>query len=574
MRPPTIFRADGGARERQLAHALRAVPLFRDLPEDNLVALWRRFSEVDAPAGTLLCRRGDPGDRFYVIRRGSAAVSLGLGPAGAFVRQLGSGDCFGEMALLTGEPRSADVVVTEDCVLWQLDRSDFDELMGNSVPLLRALIRTLCERLTTTNRALENARTTHLESASGMHFGPYRVIEQIGAGGMAAVYSAVHVSTERAAALKVLPSAWGAAPILRERLRQEAAALQRVRHANVIRVLEVGEVEARLGGGYYLAMEWLPNALDRALRAQYPEPFAPATALRIALGVARGLEAVHDAGLLHRDVKPSNVLLREDGTPVLTDFGVAMALREVAFLHRLTPQEQFIGTADYLSPEHIEGAPLDERSDLYSLGIVLYEMLTGAVPFAGRPPMEMMRAHVSEPMPAPPAFLPPLTKAVVERFLQRQRSERFPSAAAAVAALEAALDEARLLDPGGEHRAYVRSTARGHPQAGQLVLWEEPSLSLEWRDEDTWVPVECALLDVSEGGLGIVSPDPPPVGAELRLTLKSGGEATARLVYAASLDLGLGIPSYRCGVAFTKAAPALVRAILRAGVGVESVSAA
>jgi serine/threonine protein kinase len=401
------------------------------------------------------------------------------------------------------------------------------------------------------------------------------VIEQIGAGGMAAVYSAVHVTTERAAALKVLPAAWGAAPILRQRLRQEAAALQRVRHLNVIRVLEVGEVEAQLGGGYYLAMEWLPNALDRALRAQYPEPFAPATALRIALGVARGLGAVHAAGLLHRDVKPSNVLLREDGTPVLSDFGLAMALREVAFLHRLTPQEQFIGTADYLSPEHIAGAPLDERSDLYSLGIVLYEMLTGTVPFAGRPPMEMMRAHVGEPIPPPPGYLPPLTQAVVERLLQRGPEERFPNAGAAVAALEAALDEARQLDPGGEHRAYVRSTARGHPVSGQLVMWEEPSLALEWHDEDRWVPVEGALLDVSEGGLGIVCPDPPPVGAQMRVALRSGGgEASARLVYAASIDLGLGIPSYRCGVAFTAAAPGLARAILRAGVGVDSISAA
>src|SRR5438046_3625735 len=104
MRLPALFRTDGGARERQLAHALRAVPLFRELPEEHLVAIWRRFSEVDAPAGTVLCRRGDPGDRFYVIRRGSAAVSLGVGPAAAFVRQLGSGDFFGEMALLTGEP--------------------------------------------------------------------------------------------------------------------------------------------------------------------------------------------------------------------------------------------------------------------------------------------------------------------------------------------------------------------------------------------------------------------------------------------------------------------------------------
>ena len=104
--------------------------------------------------------------------------------------------------------------------------------------------------------------------------------------------------------------------------------LRRIDHPNVIRILEVGEVEARLGGGCYLAMEWLPQALDRVLRAQYPEPLAPGAALRLARGVAAGLAAVHAAGVVHRDVKPSNILLRADGSPVLTDFGLVGSLAE------------------------------------------------------------------------------------------------------------------------------------------------------------------------------------------------------------------------------------------------------
>jgi eukaryotic-like serine/threonine-protein kinase len=207
----------------------------------------------------------------------------------------------------------------------------------------------------------------------------------------------------------------------------------------VVKVLEVGEVEARSGGGTYLAMEYLPHALDRVLRAQYPEPLPPATALTLARGIAAGLGAVHAAGLVHRDVKPSNVLLRPDGAPVLIDFGLVTVLTAVARERRLTAPNVIPGSADYMSPEQIAGAPLDGRSDLYSLGIVLYEMLSGHVPFAGLDPLETLRAHGQTPPPPLPAPVPAPVRAVVQRALQKRREERYESAAA----LEAALEEAR-----------------------------------------------------------------------------------------------------------------------------------
>ena len=226
---------------------------------------------------------------------------------------------------------------------------------------------------------------------------------------MGAVFSAVHAASEEAAAVKVLPVAWGADPELRARLEREAEALRRIDHPNVVTVLEVGGVEARSGGGTYLAMEYLPHALDRVLRAQYPDPLPPARALVLARGIAAGLGAVHAAGLVHRDVKPSNVLLRQDGTPVLIDFGLVTVLAEVARERRLTAPNVIPGSADYMSPEQVAGSPLDGRSDLYSLGIVLYEMLTGHVPFAGLDPLETLRAHAHLPPPPspPPSRRPP-----------------------------------------------------------------------------------------------------------------------------------------------------------------------
>jgi CRP-like cAMP-binding protein len=431
-----------GGDEAKLAHALRSVPLFKDLPASDLVAIWRCLQEVRAPRGSVLCELGEPGDSMFVVQSGEIEVRLGLDAAGAHIRRGGPGDFVGEMALLTDAPRSADVVVAEDAVLWELGRADFESLTEHSNSLARALNRVLAERVAMMTRLFAGRapRDEGQSGPAGLRFGPFRVVEQLGAGGMAAVYSAVHEREETSAALKVLPAAWGDAPELRARLRREADVLRRLAHPNVIRVMEVGEVDAALGGGCYLALEWLPQALDRVLRAQFPEPLRPQPALRIARGVAEGLAAVHDAGLLHRDVKPSNVLLRADGTPVLTDFGLATALREQALAGRLTPSNVVVGTADYMAPEQIAGGPPDPRTDLYALGVVLYEMLAGYVPFAGRDPLQTFQAHQHELPPPLGEELPPATRAVVERAMRKRPEERFASAHEMAIAIASAME--------------------------------------------------------------------------------------------------------------------------------------
>jgi eukaryotic-like serine/threonine-protein kinase len=303
------------------------------------------------------------------------------------------------------------------------------------------LNRALCERVAVATRILWEREWGERTGPVGLRFGPYRVIAQLGVGAMAAVYSAIDSRTESAAAVKVLPAAWGDAPELQARLAREADVLRQIDHPNVVAVLDVGPVEARLGGGCYLAMEWLPNALDRVLRARYPDALPPAAALRLGLGVAEGLSAVHSAGLVHRDVKPANVLLRSDGSPVLTDFGLATTLAETALRRRESPTNVIVGTADYLAPEQIAGAPPDPRNDLYALGVTLYEMLAGSVPFAGRDPLETLRAHQEEEPPRLPPDIPPVARAVVERALQKRPEDRFDSATAMAGALGAALED-------------------------------------------------------------------------------------------------------------------------------------
>jgi hypothetical protein len=438
-------------RTAKYAHSLRQVDLFRDAPAADLERLWQRLSEVHFPAGAVICQRGERGDAMYIVKSGGVEVRLGIGAEGTGLYRLGAGDCFGEMALLTGEPRSADVVALEDSSAWVLEHSAFEEVASHSVAFLRALNRSVAQRLAMATLVIDQTRFSgdqHGAGPAGLRFGPYRVIAQLGSGGMSVVYSAVHELDGQAVAVKVLPATWGQAPQLRARLEREAAVLQQLQHPNIVKVVEVGAVDGRLGGGTYIAMEWLPDALDRQLRARYPRTLPVAEALRIAAGVADALAAVHTHGLVHRDVKPSNILLRADGEPVLTDFGLAAARAEEMGHQRLTPPETLVGTADYLAPEAILGDSVDGRADVYSLGVVLYEMLVGYVPFAGREPFQALRAHLEEPIPALPSDVPATVAATALRTLEKDPAMRFATAAdLGVALRELLASEAKGLHP-------------------------------------------------------------------------------------------------------------------------------
>ena len=251
--------------------------------------------------------------------------------------------------------------------------------------------------------------------------GRYRIIRKLGAGGMADVYLAEDQELGRRVAIKILNDRHAADDSFIERFRREAKNAAGLSHPNIVSIYDRGEAE----GTYYIAMEFLDGrSLKELIVARGPAP------VKIAVDYARqilaAVGAAHRHGIVHRDIKPHNVLVGGEGRVKVTDFGIARSGAS-----QMTEVGSIIGTAQYLSPEQARGAPVDQTSDLYSVGVVLYEMLTGQVPFTGDTPLEIAMKHLSE-VPTPPSELRPEVPhdldSVVLRALAKEPSERYQSA--------------------------------------------------------------------------------------------------------------------------------------------------
>jgi hypothetical protein len=267
-----------------------------------------------------------------------------------------------------------------------------------------------------------------MKVAPGVRIGPYEVMEQVGRGGMATVFKAYHHALERMVAIKVLPDFLAEDPEFRERFRREAIAIARLRHPNILAVFDHGEFD----GQPYIVTEFVEGG---TFAHELGKPLPMARALEVLGAVASALDYAHANGVLHRDVKPSNVLMTKDGKSVLGDFGLA---RMMAANQRLTRLDMVVGTPEYMSPEQCGGGDTGPASDQYSLGVVAFEALTGHPPFHAETPAAVMLAQMRSPLPAPKSVNPDLP-ATVERALVRalakEPADRFPSCTAFVDAL-------------------------------------------------------------------------------------------------------------------------------------------
>src|SRR2546421_3617347 len=251
--------------------------------------------------------------------------------------------------------------------------------------------------------------------------GRYRIMRKLGTGGMANVYLAEDQELGRRVAIKILNDRHAGDEQFVERFRREAKNAAGLSHPNIVSIYDRGQAE----GTYYIAMEYLEGrTLKELLVTRGPTPLP--VAIDYARQILAALGFAHKHGIVHRDIKPHNVVVGPDGRLKVTDFGIARSGAS-----QMTEAGSIIGTAQYLSPEQARGAPVDQRSDLYSIGIVLYEMLTGTVPFTGETPLEIAMKHLSA-VPEPPSEKRPEVQhdldLVVLRALAKNPEDRYARA--------------------------------------------------------------------------------------------------------------------------------------------------
>ena len=284
----------------------------------------------------------------------------------------------------------------------------------------------------------------------GQYLGRYHVRRALGEGGMAAVYEAYDTRLERSIAIKVIRPEKTSAPDFLARFEREAKALAQLSHPNIVKVLDSGEQN----GMPYLVMEYIPGGtLKQRLAGAMPAP----QAARWLAPVARALEYAHAHGIVHRDVKPANILIGEGDHPLLSDFGIARLL-EASEGEALTAPGAGIGTPEYMAPEQGTGGKVDGRADVYALGVVFYELVTGRRPYQADTPLAVIYKHAHDPLPAPRQFAPGLPEAaerVLIKALAKRPEDRYPSMGDFAAALESlaagqfARAEAATLDLAG-----------------------------------------------------------------------------------------------------------------------------
>jgi serine/threonine protein kinase len=343
----------------------------------------------------------------------------------------------------------------------------------------------------------------------------YRTLRELGAGGMATVHLAIQESFDREVALKIMSPMFNVDPSFATRFVREARIISQIHHASIVPVHDVGEYRRH----QYLSMEYLPGG-DLKHRLQQHGP-NPKLALTVCRAISSALELAHKKGFVHRDIKPENILFREDGTPVLTDFGIARAIDSGTSLTRVGT---LVGTPAYMSPEQIKGLELDGRSDLYSLGIVLFEMLTGSQPFRADSTLSLALKHITEDLPPLPAGVAQF-QSVLDRLTARERDNRFTSGADVLEALNR-FDANGMLRVPAQAVASVRNPTPYHsPNETLTQLREVPAVGpgaqpplIPRSTRTLWIALGTAVIS---GAVGMTYMSTRPASEEPAATAQS-----------------------------------------------------
>jgi serine/threonine protein kinase len=346
---------------------------------------------------------------------------------------------------------------------------------------------------------------------TGLVIGNYRIIDRLGDGGQGKVYRALDTMVEREVAIKALRPEIARVPETLERFRTEAVTLAKLNHPAIAQLYTF----FRDGDDFYMVMEYIPGRTLESI-VQEHGPMPPQRAVSIALSILEAVGFAHAMGICHRDLKPANIMITPDGRVKVMDFGIAQVLGG----QKLTREGRVVGTVEYLAPERIRGNPPDNRADLYSLGIVLFEMLTGKLPFAAASEYELMLAQVHNRPPLPSEFgvdVDPGLIQVLTTALEKDPDARYPDAESFAAAL-------RAVGP-ATHVALPQVRRPGRPVdwrwitgvlAAFAVVFVVSTAILMRKQEDPWkqaksLPPVAAALEPAPTANPPIAFDPTPI---------------------------------------------------------------
>lgn len=382
-------------------HFLTGTDLFNSVPEEGQSHLSACLAPMTVRAGERFIEQGQEADCLYLIQKGSCVVNFEKDGIPTPVARRKSGEVVGEMSVLTGERRTANVDAETDMTLWRMSRVEFDELCL-AYPGIREFVTELI-----TKRISQSKFTPHRT------IGKYIITDVIDEGGWGVVYKGVHASLKLPVAIKMLKHAMAMDPDFTTKFENEAHVIARLNHPNIVRVYDIEHLYRTL----FIVMEFLSGQSLKDILASMPRlPFP--RAMNLLIQVAEGLEYAHQEGIVHQDIKPDNVFVRANDRVRIVDFGLACPTGT-------GDEPDWAGTPYYMAPEQIEGDPVDERTDVYSLGITAFEMFTGQKPFPGPNVADILSGHRELPVPDPRSLNPDLP-AELHAFM-RKATQKNPS---------------------------------------------------------------------------------------------------------------------------------------------------
>lgn len=379
--------------------------LLKYIPKRAVWLLLNSLSPVSFAAGSSIITQGDPGDSMYIVQDGTCVVLVAKDGQKHVVARLGQGEVVGEMAVLTGEPRYADVEADGDVRLWKLGKKQFERLAEQYADLRMFLTDLVTHRLETTVYIADR------------QIGKYTIKFRLGFGAWSIVYHGLHQVLNMPVAIKMLKHQMAMDHDFYERFMNEAKIIAKMTHRNIIQIFDIEEKFKTL----FIVMEYLEGESLEHLLSRVGT-LSSDVAIDYLAQMCAGLAFAHQKGIVHQDIKPANVMVLANDLVKIIDFGLAC--------QQGCADLELEGTVYYMAPEQIEGDPVDARTDIYSLGITAYEMVCGKRPYPENDLSELMDLHIMEDIPDPSALAPDLPAELRQFILKacmRDPAKRFQS---------------------------------------------------------------------------------------------------------------------------------------------------